>query len=99
MVNAFVAGALMMGQAVAACFFFRFYRETRDRLFLFFGAAFSIFAVSRLAITLAAAPDEVRPAFYVLRLLGFLAILAGIADKNRAERRRGSPVVPAARAP
>ena len=94
MVNTFISGALMMALAVAGCFFLRFYRDTRDRLFLFFAIAFLVLAGSRVAVALAAAPDEVRPSFYLLRLLAFIAILVAIIDKNRAERRVPSPRPP-----
>ena len=33
-----VSGAIVMGYAVAGLFFLRFWRETRDRLFLIFAA-------------------------------------------------------------
>ena len=81
--NVFLSGALMMGQVVAAGFFFRFYRVTRDRLFLLFSLAFATLAVSRVALAMAEAPDEVRPLFYLLRLLAFIVILVAIVDKNR----------------
>jgi uncharacterized membrane protein YoaK (UPF0700 family) len=90
MANAFISGALMMGLAVAGCFFLRFYRDTGDRLFLFFAIAFLVLAASRVALACAAAPDEVRPSFYLLRLLAFAMILVAIVDKNRAERRAPS---------
>ena len=85
--HAFISGALMMGQVVAAGFFLRFYRVTRDRLFLLFAIAFSILAISRIALALAEAPDEVRPLFYLLRLLAFIVILVAIVDKNRGQGR------------
>jgi hypothetical protein len=91
-VQAFISGALMMGQVVAAGFFLRFYRVTHDRLFLLFAVAFSILAASRVALALAEAPDEVRPFFYLLRLLAFVVILVAIVDKNRVER--GRPPLP-----
>src|SRR5688572_13722616 len=43
--STFVAGLLVMGYAVAALFFLRFRRETRDRLFAFFAAAFALLAL------------------------------------------------------
>jgi hypothetical protein len=45
-----LAGALAMGYLVAMLFFFRFWRDTRDRLFLLFGIAFLIFAGQRAAL-------------------------------------------------
>jgi membrane-associated PAP2 superfamily phosphatase len=81
--STFVAGLLVMGYAVAALFFLRFRRETRDRLFAFFAAAFALLALQRAL--LAAGPllriDELW--YYVMRLLAFLLIIAAIVDKNR----------------
>ncbi len=82
----FLSGAQATGLAVCALFFLRFYRQTRDRLFLFFALAFSILSANRAALALVAAPDEVRAHFYLLRLIAFVLILAAIADKNRSRR-------------
>ena len=45
--TAFLLGAMAMGCAMTALFFLRFYRDTRDRLFLYFGLSFLIEAVNR----------------------------------------------------
>ena len=39
--NQLVTGAIVMGYAVAGLFFIRFWRQTRDRLFLIFAVSFS----------------------------------------------------------
>ena len=80
----FVAGLLVMGYAVAALYFGRFYRVSRDRLFLFFAAGFALLAVQRLSLAAAAALPMPEIAYYVLRLAAFVVILIGILDKNRA---------------
>jgi Family of unknown function (DUF5985) len=77
--NAFVSGALTMGYAVAALFFLRFWRDSRDRLFAFFSAAFLILAVQRAIVTLC----DVGEAIFLLRALAFVLIIIAIADKNR----------------
>ena len=46
--NPFYWGATAMGCLVAALFFFRFYRQSTDRLFLFFALGFTIFGANRL---------------------------------------------------
>ncbi len=79
---AFISGALAMGYLVAALYFLRFWRDTRDRLFLFFVAAFGLFAVQRTVLTLLQASAAVELSSYGLRLLAFLLILAAILDKN-----------------
>jgi uncharacterized membrane protein HdeD (DUF308 family) len=48
----------------AAAFFFRFWRRTRDLLFLAFAVAFAIEGVNRLAFLFIVAPNEGAPAIY-----------------------------------
>jgi hypothetical protein len=79
----FVAGLLVMGYGVAALFFARFYRQSRDRLFLFFAAGFALLAVQRLSLAAAELLPMPVTTYYVLRLAAFVVILAGILDKNR----------------
>jgi len=82
-VTAMVSGALVMGYAVAALFFLRFWRETRDRLFGIFAAAFALLSVQRLALALSTDPNGDQLLLYGMRLLAFVLILAAIIDKNR----------------
>jgi len=71
--------------AVAAgLFFFRFWRESRDRLFAFFGAAFWMLAVSWALLALINPSDETRPYIYAIRLVAFLLMIVGMVDKNRS---------------
>ncbi|HEY4640808.1 MAG TPA: DUF5985 family protein [Thermoanaerobaculia bacterium] len=76
----FLSGVLTMGYLVAALFFLRFWRQTRDRLFGWFAAAFFILALHRVFVV--SMPDSELG--YVVRLLAFVVILAAIWDKNRA---------------
>lgn len=76
----FIAGLLTGGYAVCALFFMKFRRESRDRLFGFFAAAFWILAFQRAAVVFAPEATVV----YVLRLIAFLLIIVAIVDKNRA---------------
>ncbi|MEO8575969.1 MAG: DUF5985 family protein [Gemmatimonadales bacterium] len=77
-----VAGALTMGYAIAALFFFRFWKQTADRLFALFSASFAILAVQRLALASTVDVQGNAVWLYGLRLVAFLLILAAIADKN-----------------
>lgn len=81
-------GAIAMACLVAGLLFFRFWRDTHDRLFFLFGLAFSVEAVNRLGLALSARPNEGDVFFYVVRLLTFGLIVIAILDKNR---RDGSP--------
>ena len=83
----FLAGAVTLGFFVAAGFFLRFWRRTRDRLFLAFSAAFMLLAVNQALAAFLGAGDELTPYTYVLRVLGFMLILYAVIDKNVASRR------------
>ena len=81
---AFLSGAVTLGFAVAALFFVRFWRDTRDELFLSFGIAFLLLGAGQAVLALAGVADEQRPWVYLIRLAAFVLILTGIARKNRA---------------
>jgi hypothetical protein len=83
MLNTFLAGAICMGFFIAALFFIRFWRTTRDRLFLFFAAAFLVLMSERAIRELMAIKTEWVPVVYSLRLGAFILILLAIVDKNR----------------
>lgn len=76
-------GAIAMASAVAALFFLRFWRETRDRLFLIFSAAFLLLGITRIGLGLSLEQMEGQTHWYWVRLAAFVLILIAIADKNR----------------
>jgi hypothetical protein len=78
-----ISGATAAGYSVCALFFLRFWRTTRDRLFVVFSAAFWLLALQRLALGLLEPLEEWRTGWYLLRLLAFLLILGALVDKNR----------------
>jgi hypothetical protein len=84
----FLAGAVTLGFFVAAGFFLRFWRRTRDRLFFAFAAAFVLLAVNQALAAFLGAGDELTPYTYVLRVLGFMLILYAVIDKNVTSSRR-----------
>jgi len=79
-----VAGAIAAGYALAGLFFLRYWRDTRDRLFLIFAAAFWVLAILRIALSYVN-EDEILTYLYWGRLLAFVLILAAILDKNRRQ--------------
>ena len=81
---AFVYGATAMACAAIVLFFLRFWRETRDRLFLLFAAAFMVLAVNRVALATLRPAAENVPYLYALRLVAFALIAFAIVDKNRS---------------
>jgi len=76
-------GAIIMGYAVAAVFFLKFWRRTADTLFLAFAAAFLLLAATPLLTILLEVPREEQSPFYLLRLLAFLIIIVAIIGKSR----------------
>ena len=75
-------GAIAMASWVAGLFFLRFWRDTRDRLFLYFAISFLVEGVNRAALGMSADPNEGRPFFYFVRLLSFLLLFLVIVQKN-----------------
>lgn len=84
--TAYLLGAMAMGCFVAALFFFRFHRDTRDRLFLWFGLSFLVEAFNRsLAAFLVFTAND--PVYYGIRLAAYLLILWAIVEKNFLPRK------------
>jgi Family of unknown function (DUF5985) len=81
--NDMLLGAVAMASLVAALFFLRFWRDTRDRFFLLFALAFGLDALNRAILGTIAFPEEQQPFFFLVRLITFGLILAAIIDKNR----------------
>lgn len=78
----FLAGMIAMGHIVAGLFFLRFWRRTRDSLFLAFAAAFWLLGLNQALVGLSGAPPEDQGVYYLLRLAGFLLIIVAIMVKN-----------------
>lgn len=83
----FMLGMISMGFAVAALFFLRFWRSSRDRLFLFFAVAFGLESANRALYAWNGARTEEVTLYFSLRLLAFVLILWAIVDKNMVRRR------------
>jgi hypothetical protein len=79
----FLSGAVVAGCLLAALFFLRFWKRTRDGLFLAFASAFFLLGFGQALLALAHVPDEERSWLYLIRLLAFALILAAIIRKNR----------------
>jgi hypothetical protein len=79
----FLSGVLTLGYAVAALYFLRFWRESRDPLFGWFAAAFALLACQRLILVTIRENDIL----YVVRLAAFIMILVAIVQKNRSPQR------------
>jgi uncharacterized membrane protein HdeD (DUF308 family) len=84
MLEGFLLGVIVTASLAASAFFLKFWRQTRDTLFLGFSAAFAIEGVNRIAFLFVDHPDEGNPLIYTVRLFSYLLILAAIVNKNRA---------------
>jgi uncharacterized membrane protein len=82
----FLSGAVVLGFLTCGLFFFRFWRRTRDQLFLAFAISFALLGVGQTVVALAQIPTEEKGALYLIRLIAFLVILLAIYLKNRPSR-------------
>jgi hypothetical protein len=87
MIDGFLLGVIVTTSLVASAFFFRFWRQTRDLLFLGFALAFLIEGLNRASFLQMDDPTSGNIVAYSIRLVSYLLILAAIAHKNRAPRR------------
>lgn len=87
LVNALLSGAIVMASLVVALFFLRFWRQSGDRTFIAFAAAFALEALHRLLWALFPLADPDAPLYYLIRLAAYLLILFAILWKNKAGSR------------
>ena len=83
MLNQFFNGAATISLLVISWFFLRFWKKTRERLFLYFASAFTILMVERIVRAAMVVDTEWAPYVYLLRLAAFVTIIAAVVDKNR----------------
>jgi hypothetical protein len=88
--NEFLSGALSALSGVAGLFFLRYWRLTRDRLFLFFAFAFWLMTLNWIGLAAWQPAVEAQHRIYLVRLLAFALIIWGILDKNRRHGRGSS---------
>ncbi len=87
----FLLGVVATGSAAVGAFFYRFWRRTRDRLFLAFAIAFWLMASNWAAQTFVQRDESFYAAIYLLRLAAFGVIIVGVVGKNRARDNRRDP--------
>jgi uncharacterized membrane protein HdeD (DUF308 family) len=85
-VSSVLMGAIAMASCLAALFFLRFWRQTRDSFFLFFAGAFGLDAVTRVILGVSHLSEETQPLIYLARLVTFCLIIIAIIRKNRPGR-------------
>ena len=79
----FLSGAITMGFVVAGLFFLRFWKRTRETLFLAFALAFWLLGLNQALLTFTDIPVEERSWLYLIRLAAFSLILISIWRVNR----------------
>lgn len=84
--NQLLTGAIAVASLIAGLFFFKFWRHTRDRFFLYFALSFWLEAVNRVALGLLVGADEDGVLYYSVRLVSYGLILLAIWQKNRPLR-------------
>jgi len=87
-VNPFLWGASAALSVVAAAFFLRFWRRTRDALFLAFSAGFAVLAAHWIALGVLNPGSESRHYLYIVRFAAFALFIAGVVAKNRGSAAR-----------
>lgn len=81
--SAFTAGMLTMGFLVGGAFFLRFWRMTRDGLFLAFAGGFALLALNFALPPLLHVPDSRLGEVFLLRVAAFVLIGGAVLLRNR----------------
>lgn len=84
--NEMLLGGIATASIIAALFFLRFWKSSRDRFFLYFAMSFGIEGINRILLALTAGLREDAPAYYLVRLIAYGLILLAILEKNRQGR-------------
>ncbi len=82
----FVYGILATGYFIAGVFFLRFWARMRERLFLIFALAFWLLAVNQTLLGVLDLEREEQSWLYLIRLMAFTLIIAGIVSVNLKKR-------------
>jgi hypothetical protein len=82
----FLSGAVALGFYVCGLYFLRFWKRTRDQLFLAFALAFALLGTGQSILALANIPTEERGSIYLIRIAAFALILFAILRKNSSAR-------------
>ncbi len=83
MLDGLLVGVVLTGSLVASTFFLKFWRTTRDWLFLAFAVSFAIEGGTRALALVASLPRDAAPSIYVARLVSYIVIIIAIVHKNR----------------
>ena len=81
--NQFLLGCVVMASLAVGLFFLRYFKATRDRLFLLFSVAFWLLALNW---AIAAFDPTLQKYAHVARFLAFFVIAVAVIDKNRRQK-------------
>jgi uncharacterized membrane protein HdeD (DUF308 family) len=82
MIKGFLVGVIATSSIMAGIFFLKFWKRTRDFLFLAFAIAFIIEGLDRACVMMVARPNEGSPWIYLVHLLAAALLLFAILKKN-----------------
>ena len=88
MIDTFLQGSIAACLFICGLMFLRFWRDSKDELFVYFAAAFFMMSINRVVVVMLGAPTEVRGYIYVIRMAAFLLIAIAIWRKNTAKGQR-----------
>jgi hypothetical protein len=83
MVDYLLTGAIGMASLIAALFFLRYWKTTRDRFFLYFAVSFLIQGVNRFFLMQGTDASDETPIGYFFRLAAYMLIVIAVIEKNR----------------
>ncbi len=81
--NELLIGAIAACCFIAALFFLRFWKTTKDIFFLFFALSFLIECANRVSLALFFDLTEGSPIYYLIRFISYSFIIFAILQKNR----------------
>jgi hypothetical protein len=82
--NEIMTAMTAMASFGVAVFFLRFWRQTHERLFAYFAAAFCLLGTNWTVLAGMSGSLATRHLVYLIRLAAFIVIIVAIIDKNRA---------------
>ena len=82
MINHVLTGAIGMGFLIAALFFLRYWKSTKDRFFLYFAVSFFIQGINRLMFLHGGNVTDESSIAYFFRFIAYALILVAVLEKN-----------------
>jgi hypothetical protein len=81
--NELLLGAIAACSFIAALFFLRFWKTTKDKFFLFFALSFLIEGANRVSLVAFFDLMEGSPIYYFIRFISYAFIIFAIMEKNK----------------